>query len=235
MSYTIREWLVDSSKYKLKCPYDMSPIGICVHNTYSDASANNEITYMRRNDNATGYHVAVDDKEAIIGIPFNRNAFHAGDGATGNGNRKYIGIEICYSKSGGQRYKDAEENAVQYIAKLLKERQWGIERVKKHQDFSGKYCPHRILDEKRWDSFLQRIEKAMKGETKEEQDVEFSSNTLKEMFEKRVISKATSELLDKAAVKHLGMTSKLKNGRLTDGDLAAIATELAVLYAKQNK
>lgn len=112
-------------------------------------------------DNQVSYHVSVDDKEVIQAIRFNRNAWHCGDGQ-GNGNRKSIGIEICYSKSGGARYAAAEENAVQYIAKLLKEFGWGIECFKKHQDWNGKYCPHRILSENRWNSFLKRIEEAMK-------------------------------------------------------------------------
>jgi len=29
--------------------------------------------------------------------------------------------------------------------------------LKKHQDFSGKNCPHRILEEKRWESFVDRV------------------------------------------------------------------------------
>ena len=62
------------------------------------------------------------------------------DGANGTGNRKSIGIEICYSKSGGSRYTKAEENCVQLVASLLKQYGWGIDRVKKHQDWSGKYC-----------------------------------------------------------------------------------------------
>ena len=94
----------------------------------------------------------------------NRNAWHCGDGQ-GNGNRKSIGVEICCSKSGGARYMAAEENAIQYIAKLLKQYGWGIDRVKKHQDWNGKYCPHRILSENRWNSFLKRIEQAMKPTT----------------------------------------------------------------------
>ncbi|MFJ7661972.1 hypothetical protein ACIQXW_06180 [Lysinibacillus sp. NPDC097162] len=57
------------------------------------------------------------------------------------------------------------ENAVQDIALLLKQSGWGIERVKKHQDWNGKYCPHRILSENRWNSFLKRIEEAMKPKT----------------------------------------------------------------------
>lgn len=139
----------------------MTPQFITVHNTANDASAANEVKYMISNNNQVSYHVAVDDKEVIQAIPFNRNAWHCGDGQ-GKGNRKSIGIEICYSKSGGARYAAAEENAVQYIAKLLKEYGWGIERVKKHQDWNGKYCPHRILSENRWNSFLKRIEEAMK-------------------------------------------------------------------------
>lgn len=52
-----------------------------------------------------------------------------------------------------------------YIATLLKHYGWSIERVKKHQDWNGKYCPHRILSENRWNSFLKRIEEAMKPTT----------------------------------------------------------------------
>lgn len=139
----------------------MKPETITVHNTYNDASAENEITYMITNNNQTGFHIAIDEKEAILGIPLNRNAFHAGDGANGAGNRKSIGIEICYSKSGGTRYTKAEANAVEFIATMLDELGWDIKRVKKHQDWSGKYCPHRILDEKRWQAFLDRIDKRL--------------------------------------------------------------------------
>lgn len=161
MGYVCKQNLLPSSKYAIKSPYAMTAQYITVHNTANDASAENEIRYMLSNGNQVSYHVAVDDKEAIQAIPFNRNAWHCGDGQ-GNGNRKSIGIEICYSKSGGARYVAAEENAVQYIAQLLKQFGWGIDRVKKHQDWSGKYCPHRILDEGRWTSFLKRIELAMK-------------------------------------------------------------------------
>lgn len=158
MNYEYRKWHIDSSKTKLKSPYSMSAIGICVHNTWNDAPAINEANYMRNNNSVTGYHIAIDDKEAIELIPLNRMAFHAGDGLNGKGNRKYIGIEICYSKSGGEKYKESEENAVHLIAKMLYERNWTISRVKKHEDFSGKNCPHRILDEKRWNSFIKRIQ-----------------------------------------------------------------------------
>jgi len=159
----VRQKLVDSSKLNLKSPYTMTAEYITVHNTFNDATAENEIQYMITNNNQTSFHFAIDDKEVIQGLPLNRNGWHCGDGAKGDGNRKSIGIEICYSKSGGERYKKAESLAIQFIAQLLKERNWGIERVKKHQDWSKKNCPHRILDEGRWNEFLGEIEKKLKG------------------------------------------------------------------------
>lgn len=144
------------NKYSIKCPFEMTPEYITVHNTYNDASAMSEISYMLGNDLKTSFHAAVDDYRVVTGLPFNRNGYHAGDGRTGTGNRKSIGIEICYSKSGGERFDNAEKLAAEYIAYLLKQYGWGIERVKKHQDWSGKYCPHRTLD-MGWERFLDMI------------------------------------------------------------------------------
>jgi len=134
----------------------MTPEFIVVHNTANDASAKNEVAYMISNNNQVSFHYAVDDKEIVQGVPENRNAWHAGDGASGPGNRKGIGIEICYSKSGGQRFIEAEKLAAKFIAYKLKEKGWGIDRVKKHQDFSDKYCPHRTLD-MGWQRFLDMV------------------------------------------------------------------------------
>ena len=148
--------LVSSSKYSIKCPYEMNAEYITVHNTANDASAENEISYMNNNNNEVSYHFAVDDIQAVQGLPLDRNGWHAGDG-NGTGNRKSIGIEICYSKSGGSKFEKAEKNAVELISSLLKKRGWGVDRVKKHQDWSGKYCPHRTLD-LGWDRFIKMIE-----------------------------------------------------------------------------
>ncbi|AZV43751.1 N-acetylmuramoyl-L-alanine amidase [Peribacillus asahii] len=162
MTIEIKKNLVSSSKYNVKCPYSMAAKYITIHNTYNDAPAANEVKYMNSNNNSVSFHYAVDDKEVIQAVPENRNAWHCGDGSGSNsGNRTSIGVEICYSKSGGERYRKAEDLAIKFIAQLLKERSWGIERVRKHQDWSGKFCPHRILDEGRWSSFKKEIEKEL--------------------------------------------------------------------------
>ena len=148
--------LVSESKYSVKCPYSMTPEFIVVQNTANDATAQNEVKYMISNNNQVSFHFAVDDKEIVQGLPLDRNAWACGDGANGKGNRKGIQIEICYSKSGGARFENAEKNAAKFIAQLLKERGWGVDKVKKHQDFSNKYCPHRTLD-KGWASFVNMV------------------------------------------------------------------------------
>ncbi len=160
LTINIKQNLVSPSKYGIKCPYHMDAQFITIHNTANDAAASNEIRYMISNHNQVSYHFAVDDQEVIQGLPLHRTGWHCGDGKS-NGNMKSIGIEICYSKSGGERYARAEELAVQLTAQLLHERGWTMDRVRKHQDWNGKYCPHRILDEGRWSSFLHRVQKEL--------------------------------------------------------------------------
>ena len=157
MSYKFRQNLVPSSKYSIKCPYSMTPSYITIHNTSNSASADAEIRYMINNNNQTSFHVCVDEKEVIQAIPFNRNAWHAGDGGSGTGNRKSIGIEIARSTGDANLFAQAEQNCAAYVAKLLKERGWGIDRVKRHKDWSGKYCPHKTMD-KGWQRFLNMIQ-----------------------------------------------------------------------------
>lgn len=157
----IVKMLVATNKYGIKCPYSMNPTRIVVHNTANDASARNEVQYMIGNNNQVSFHYAVDDKEIVQGIPENRNAWHAGDG-NGKGNREGLSVEICYSKSGGDRFIKAEQNAAKFIAELLKARGWGIDKVTKHQDYSGKYCPHRTLD-MGWQRFLNMVSDELEG------------------------------------------------------------------------
>ncbi|WP_144482298.1 peptidoglycan recognition protein family protein [Bacillus pumilus] len=162
MTIKVTQDLVSPSKYGIKCPNSMNAKYITFHNTANDAPAKNEISYMNGNNNQVSYHFAVDDVEVRQGIPVNRNAWHCGDGSSANsGNRTSIGVEVCYSKSGGERYKKAEALAIKFIAQLLKERGWGVDRVKKHEDWSGKHCPHRVLDEGRWGAVKAEIAKEL--------------------------------------------------------------------------
>lgn len=171
----IVKMLVPENKWGKKCPYSMEPTRIVVHNTYNDASATSEISYMISNDFSTSFHYAIDDKKIVQGIPENRNAWHAGDGK-GKGNREGLSIEICYSKSGGERFIEAEKNTAKFIAYKLKEKGWGIDRVTKHQDYSGKYCPHRTLD-MGWQRFLNLVQSYLDNVEYKEEKAEYLVGT----------------------------------------------------------
>ena len=164
MAYKIVNNMVPKSKYRIKATYAMSPTTITIHNTANTASARNEVAYMRRNNNMTSYHVAIDDIEVVQAIPFNRNAWAAGDGVNGQGNRKSIHIEICYSMDNGyrgaysSRYRKAEENAALYVAYVLHQYGWGVNRLRQHWDWSRKDCPHKMRAHNRWNWFKNRVQ-----------------------------------------------------------------------------
>lgn len=140
----IRKSLIDNSRYSLKCPYYMKVEYVTYHNTDNNASADAEVKNIKRLDNnaQVSFHVAVDEKEAVQVVPFNRNAWAAGDG-NGSGNRKSIHVEICRNELGANNptFKKCEDNAVEVCAQLLKENGLGIDRLKPHKYWSGKNCP----------------------------------------------------------------------------------------------
>ena len=111
----------------------------------------------------------MDDYRIVQCIEDNKNAWHAGDG-NGTGNRRTLAVEICYSTAvDGELFSKSEKLAAKFIAYKLKQKGKGIESVRKHQDFSGKYCPHRTLD-LGWERFLNLIrvelgEEVIKTET----------------------------------------------------------------------
>lgn len=211
----IRKNLVAPERYSLKCPYPMKPTRIVVHNTGNDAPAKNEVSYMVRNDSEVGFHAAVDDVEVVQGIPFDRNAWACGDG-NGKGNREGIHIEICYSKSGGARFIQAEKNAAEYIASLLREYGWGMDRVTKHQDYNGKYCPHRTLN-MGWGRFLKMVQSELDKLSKPKEDEEMSYELFKEYMDrynaeqaKKPIAKWAEEGV--AQVERAGIMSRDSSG-----------------------
>lgn len=162
----ITQKIIPKSLWGLKCPHSMIPEYITIHETANDASARNEVNYMQGNQKEVSFHFAVDDKQIIQGLPLDRNAWHAGDGSEGTGNRKSIAIEICYSKYGGALYEQARKNAVELAADLLRTYRLPLTCLKKHQDWSGKFCPHRMLSEGRWDDFVKKVKEKLIEEDK---------------------------------------------------------------------
>lgn len=119
---------------------------ITIHSTANEKStAINERNWLINpsNDRTASWHIAVDENMTVEAIPLNEIAFHAG---TKEGNNTSIGIEICES---GDRAKTIQ-NTVELVAKLLHERNWGLGKLKRHFDWSGKICPG-ILSANNWE------------------------------------------------------------------------------------
>lgn len=184
------------SMYHINAPYAMTPKYITIHNTGNTASARNEAAYMNSNSNYTSYHVAIDDKEAVQVVPFNRNAWHAGD-SQGQGNRASIGIEICYSMDNGYsgamsaRYKQAQENAALYVAYVLHQYGWGTDRLRQHWNWSGKDCPHKMRAHNGWGAFVARVQAHLNAIKKG------SSSASKETTSKPKVSKKPQGVSEK--------------------------------------
>ena len=136
--------------------HKLDPKFITIHDTGNPRStAANERAWLTnpQNKSVVGYHIVVDEKQAIECIPLDENAWHAGDGGKGTGNRQSIGIELCEP---GDREKTLA-NAAKVVAELLKKYQLGITAVKQHNNWSGKNCPRLLRQGNKWELFLSQI------------------------------------------------------------------------------
>jgi len=144
--------------------YKMKPEYICVHDTANlNATALAHAVYLSKNSIAerlpVSWHVTVDDINIIQHLPFNESGWHAGDGASGPGNRKSIGVEICEFTDEGKRHK-AEENAMRVVACLANEFSIPAECVVQHHHWADKNCP-RVLRSRPggWAGFIGMVKK----------------------------------------------------------------------------
>lgn len=159
-------YVVDIEPTKHWTHYPMKPIGVTLHNAATTASGANVHNYNKYSirtsgDGVKSWHISVGEDGAYQALGLDINGWHAGDGA-GDGNLKTIGIEIARDLNDDPHlYAKAEDNALRVAAALLVYFGLTIDDLYKHQDWSGKYCPHRILRENRWDSVKHRVKTYM--------------------------------------------------------------------------
>ena len=157
--------LIEDNDYnrRFKLPGRFEKVNyVTIHNTAEPFSARQERDRVdtRRDNASVSFHFAVDEREAVQILPLDIHGWHAGDGAQGPGNSQSIGIEICRSQCRGAadwQYRRSEENAEILACALLRHFKLTAAELRMHQDWSGKYCPHRILEENRFESFRARV------------------------------------------------------------------------------
>lgn len=126
----------------------MEVLGITIHNTNNEYSAQENIQMMKELNeqgikvsvhyfvDSTGYYQATSEE-----VP----TWHTGKGYD-EGNMSTISIEIC-SKGDDEEYKKAEENAHFLIRILMSKYNLRSDQIYFHRNFDTSfYCPHRILD-----------------------------------------------------------------------------------------
>ena len=131
-------------------------------NEGADAEAHNNFIHTNGASNELSWHYTVDDHEIWHHLPDNETAFHAGDHMEDKGgNKNGIGVEMCVNADGD--YEKTLQNAQLLATQLLYEYDLDIDALKKHQDFSGKICPSKLINAGRWDEFVQKVEQNLEA------------------------------------------------------------------------
>lgn len=139
------------------------PRTITMHSTGNPTStARNERDWLTNPANINefaGWHVVVDDREAIEAMPLNEVAWHAGDG-NGEGNSFSIGVEVCES---GNRARTLL-NAAKVVAALLRENGMTTDNLRQHWNWNRKNCPRILRKGNGWSEFVASVQAWLNNE-----------------------------------------------------------------------
>lgn len=151
----IQKIVLGSGAKNVRTGLKIAPNALCYHNTANTsptADALNHARYLQNLENADitylSVHLFVDDNKIVQTLPLNEMAYHAGNTI---GNKTSISIEICENGNTWQAEKIAQELGASLILT------YPALAIKKHQDYSGKYCPRVILNRGGWDKFKSDI------------------------------------------------------------------------------
>lgn len=142
---------------------------IVIHYTGNrgDTARNNVDYFATGNTVTAGAHFFVDQQGIIArSIPMNRIAWAVGgDMRSGRrGEAKYYGIcrnansvsiELCDNVD--KDPSEAQIKAVKKLVKYIKKKCPYAKTIVRHYDVNGKLCPARMIDEAKWQDFLNRI------------------------------------------------------------------------------
>ena len=144
----------------------ISPEYIVIHETANKnpgANAQAHWKYWNTNPNAnSSVHFVVDDHEVVQLAEFEPGkcwrCWHVGDnkGHSQITNSNSIGIEICVNSDGD--FEKARQNCIELVKWLMPLVKLGPDKVVRHYDASGKWCPANMLNKPElWDDFILQI------------------------------------------------------------------------------
>lgn len=158
MSFTVKTDLLRSGHW-LRPGGNFKKTSVTIHSTGNLTSTpEGERKWLDNvtNKRSASWHYVVGEGVVIQAIPDNETAWHCGNST---GNNHSIGIEIVES---GNRAK-VLMTAAEFTAELLKKYGWGIDKLKRHYDWTGKNCPRILIDKTyikdnlNWQWFLKTV------------------------------------------------------------------------------
>ena len=103
-----------------------------------------------------GIYQTADHRDGTFSVGREYGGEHSVQDAT---NRNTINIEICVNEDGD--YTTARENAIELVKHLIQTAGIPAERVIRHFDAKGKYCPRKMMDKPElWEDFKRQIGQA---------------------------------------------------------------------------
>lgn len=177
----IRDMLITNKKNR-PCLKN-NPKYLAVHWTANEgkgANASANARYLNNNDRQASAHYVVDDKEIIRCVPENEVAYSVGakkytewseKNIGSYPNTKVISVEMCVNSDGS--FWKTYSNVCKLCADILKRHSWGINKLIRHFDVTGKNCPAFFVDDAyamkyfkkkaaaAWKMFLSDVEKFM--------------------------------------------------------------------------
>ena len=131
--------------------------GMAVHYTATSASAHNNLVYFSRPGAQASAHLFVDKDGSIRqSVRFEDTAWAVGDGTE---NQRTVSVEVV---SAGEDFTEAQVAALAEIYEYLRAT-YGIARVIRHYDVTGKRCPAPYVDAGKWAALKARITGGVAG------------------------------------------------------------------------
>lgn len=129
----------------------ITPRGLVIHWTANEGKGANAVAnrnYFNKPTTEASAHYIVDDKQTIRCLPENEMGYHVGAKSykpealkqlSSYPNNCTIGIEMCVNADGS--FQETYRRTVELAADILKRYGWGVDKLWRHFDITGKNCP----------------------------------------------------------------------------------------------
>jgi N-acetylmuramoyl-L-alanine amidase len=180
----------------------ITPRGLVIHWTANEGKGANAVAnrnYFNKPTTEASAHYIVDDKQIVRCLPENEMAYHVGAKQykreavaklSSYPNNCTIGIEMCVNADGN--FQETYRRTVELAADILKRYGWGVDRLWRHFDITGKNCPAYFVS----DDFARKYTglTAAQAWAKFKDDVQKNLVTENPQKEQKIVDKVSIEI-----------------------------------------